>query len=108
MIQFKNTKTGLDIEYSKGDTFAFNIEADGDIPQGSSLRIQVSPNGNINNIIIEKFISLSENSFAVKLTETELNALNIDEMYQYRLTFLDTGGNKITNVSGNLIVKWGA
>ena len=108
MIQFKNTKTGLDIEYSKGDTFVFNFEADGSIPQGSSLRLQISPNGNVNDIIIEKFFELSDNKFSVRLTEAEIKLLNIDEIYQYRFTFLDAGGNKITNISGNLIVKWGA
>ena len=108
MIRFKETKTGLDIEYSKGDTFAIDFEADESIPKGSSLRLQISPNGNVNDIIIEKFFDLNENKFSVRLTNAEIDVLSIDEVYQYRFTFLDVGGNKITNISGNLIVKWGA
>ena len=108
MLKFNKVKTELNIEYSKGDTFAFNLECDENIPEGSSLRLQISPNGNVNDIIINKNFSISGNVFNVALTDAEANLLNIDEVYQYRFTFLDISGNKITNISGNLAVIWGA
>ena len=108
MINFKNTKTGLDIEYTKGDTFSFNIECEDEIPEGSTMRLQISPNGNVNNIILYKNFNTNNNMFSVTLTQDETELLNIDEVYQYRFTFIDIYGNIITNISGNLIVKWGA
>ena len=108
MFKFKKTNNGLDIEYSKGDTFAFNFECDESIAEGTTLRLQISPNGNTNHIIIEKKFDLEMDKFSIALSEAESNVLNIDEVYQYRFTFFDVLGNKITNISGNLIVKWGA
>lgn len=108
MFKFKKTNNGLDIEYSKGDTFAFNFKCEEELPEGSSLRLQISPNGNINDIIINKNFNPSGNVFNVTLTEEETRLLDIDEVYPYRFTFLDISGNKITNISGNLSVIWGA
>lgn len=108
MIIFRDTKTGLNIEYSKGDTFSFIFESSDAIPEGSTLRMQISPNGNVNNVILEKKFNVSDNKFNILLSNEEVDGLNIDEVYQYRFTFIDVNGNVITNISGNLIVKWGA
>lgn len=107
MLKFKETKVGLDIEYSKGDTFAFNFETEEEVPAGSYFKLQISPNGDINDIIIEKQFEVSNNIFPISLTEKELLLLNIGETYLYRFVFHDIETKKTTTISGNLIVKWG-
>lgn len=108
MLKFKETKTGLDIEYSKGDTFEFNLETEEAVPAGSYFLFQVSPNGDVNDIIIEKKFEVLNNIFQISLPEKELLLLNIGESYLYRFIFHDIETKKTTTISGNLIVKWGA
>lgn len=108
MLKFNKNKTELDIEYSKGDTFAFNIETESGVPTGSTLRMQISPCGDINDVIVDKKFEVNNNVFAVTLLESELIHLNVGNTYQYRFTFFDIEGNITTTTSGNLIVKWGA
>ena len=108
MIEFKETENKLDIEYTAGDTFEFNLVSSDYIPEGSFMRFQISLDGNIDDVIIEKTIPVKDNTFAVLLEEHFTEMLKIHRVYQHRFTFYDVSGRKITTVSGNLIVKWGA
>ena len=108
MIKFKETGDKLDIEYTKGDTFEFNLTSTDYIPEGSCMRLQISLDGYTDDVIIEKSIPVKDNTFVVLLDEQHTDLLKIHRVYQYRFTFYDVSGRKITTISGNLIIKWGA
>lgn len=109
MLKFKKGNNTIDIEYTIGDTLAFNISSENGLPEGAELRLQVSPSGNDNDIIIEKVFNVSEDGvFKITIEEGKLAVLNAGRSYQYRFTFFDIEGNITTTTSGNLIVKWGA
>ena len=108
MLNFINTKTGLDIEYTKGDSFIFEISAESEVSDGTQLRLQISANGDTDNVDISKTFNATNNSFTVELAESDLNQFAPGDIHQYRLTIFDISGNITTTISGNLIVKWGA
>ena len=109
MLKFKKGNNTLDIEYTIGDTLIFNILSENGFPEGAELRLQVSPSGNDNDIIIEKVFDLSEDGvFEITIEASKIATLNAGRSYQYRFTFFDIEGHITTTTSGNLIVKWGA
>ena len=108
MIKFKETENRLDIEYTKGDTFEFTVISTDYIPEGSYMRLQISLDGYMDDIIIEKSIPVKDNVFVVLLEEQFTDLLKLNRVYQHRFTFYDVTGRKITTISGNLIIKWGA
>lgn len=108
MLTIKETKTGINIEYSKGDTFEFTISSEEVIPDGTTMRLQISPNGDTDDVLIEKTYSLKDNRFYITLDKSDISKLDINHLYQYRLTLFAIDGSIMTNVSGNLLVKWGA
>ncbi len=108
MLTIKETKTGTDIEYSKGDTFEFTVSSTDILPDGTSIRFQISQNGDTDDILLEKTYALKDNRFYITLDNTDIAKLDINNLYQYRLTLFSIDNSIMTNVSGNLLVKWGA
>lgn len=107
MLSLITTKLGTNIEYSKGDTFSFTVSSEDIIPDGTNMRLQISPNGNTDNVLIEKIYTLKDNRFYIVLDKADIAKLDINNIYQYRLTLLELNGDIFTNLSGDLLVKWG-
>lgn len=108
MINFEKTKTDLNIEYSKGDSFALFLKAAGNLFSGSTVRMEISPSGSTDDILISKHFAAEETGFLISLSDDETSLLRIGEIYSHRFTFFDENGTKTTVISGKLAVKWGA
>lgn len=108
MIKMKKTSGDIQIEYTKGDTFMFGVTSEENFESGMKLRLQISPSGDTDNIVITKTFPLSENKCIVTLTESEANLLVIGTIYDYRLTFINANNTASTTISGLLNIKWGA
>ncbi|MBQ8525966.1 MAG: hypothetical protein IJ460_04540 [Clostridia bacterium] len=108
MINMKKTPEGIQIEYTKGDTFTFAVTSEENLESGMKLRLQISPSGDSDNITVTKIFSPSENKFTVILSESEALLLDIGTIYDYRLTFINADNTASTTISGLLNIKWGA
>ena len=106
MLNIKNIDdTHADISATDIDTFQIAVETDS-YEEGQTLQFQISESETAEPII-NKIFSAEDAVFTVVLTENEKNRLSL-ENYLYRMTLLDTNGEKITTMSGNLTMKWGA
>lgn len=109
MIEFIQTSgDNINILHTAGDTFKFVAAPDEEIPEATSLRLQISQNGRTDNILVEKSFTISNNEFTIELDVEELAPLIAGSEYYYRLTMFTISGEIVTTISGDLIVKWGA
>ena len=103
MIKILNE--GQTIEYTKGDTFELEVEADEAIPN-STLKFTISTDETSLPIIDSQF-SYTDDKFEIILTSREKESLDVGN-YIFKLSLTDSNGKIITYLSGDFIVKWGA
>lgn len=108
MLKINNFKDSTDIEYTKGDSFVFEVSVESTLPQGTVLRFQASLNGVEDDVVLEEKYNVNDNKFRVTLSESQIAVLKIGQIYKYRLTLIDIEGGVTTTTSGNITVKWGA
>ena len=107
MLNVTKTNTGLNIDYTKGDTFKLGITVGEDYENIQSIRLQIIKAGMPNEVIVEKTYTPTENVFTIQLSYSDTVKLSEGASYEYRLTFY-RGSDVITTLSGMLNVKWGA
>ena len=108
MIQIKDVGNNrLKINYTTGDTFKFAIADDSGVQNGTTLRFQISPDGERGTMLISRIYSANGDTFTVSLTTAEAAQLLPGHTYDYRLTFISAAGEVLTTISGLLDVIWG-
>ena len=100
------TINATNIEYTVGDTFNITVSSIIPYDDGTTLNLIISKSETYDPII-NKMFSASVGVFAMVLTDTEQGELSIGN-YIYKMTVIDASGNKVTQKSGDFIVKWGA
>lgn len=110
MLKFKaSSENKTDIEYTKGDTFKFEILSDNGLFVGDIVRFQISEAETSKKTIMEKTFSVTEeNKALIEALEGEFAFLTEGGKYFYRLTVFGIDDVVTTVLSGSLIVKWGA
>lgn len=107
MLDLKRTPTGLDIDYTEGDTFKFGLTVGEEYENVHSLRLQIIKAGINEDVLVEKTYTPSGNIFTIQLAYSDTVKLIAGTSYEYRLSFY-RGSEVVTTISGMLNVKWGA
>ena len=104
MVYFKNGN----IYYSYQDFF--ELSASPTIVTDDSLRLQIINRDD--KIIINKNFSLQDTDilptgqYIIQLSESESELLKLDNIYKYRLSFINSEQQPDTRLSGELYIEW--
>lgn len=108
MLTAKKNGKSVDLAYTFGDTFKFGISSEEELSSGTIARFQVSRLGGEYDLVVDKTFDTAERPIIIFLSSSEAKRLKEGNIYNYRISFIDRENNIITQISGDIEVKWGA